>query len=127
LDLLKLDSDGTAYWYQSIAFHHLTSEGAFIPEIGSWKCQDDGSLLVTTVGTLFTGTGTDLVMDQNSRFTQKLTVVDSNTLLPTHRIETVIPLASDPLGPGVAGGCTPMNPCAPFAYKRIKTLASDIP
>lgn len=126
---LKLDSDGTAYWYDSAAFQLILTTGTFIPHIGSWKCLDDGSLLVTTIGTNYDGIAVDTQINQNERLTEKLTVVDSNTLQPTHRIFTAIPLADDPQGPGVLiSACTPTGtPCAPVAYKRVKPNPSDIP
>lgn len=130
MDQLRLNSDGTAYWYQSAAFHHLVSEGAFNPHIGSWKCLDDGSLLVTTIGSNYRPTvpAGDIELFQNERFTEKLTVVNNDTYQPTHRIFTSFLLLDDPLGSnGVATGCTPLNPCAPYAYKRVKPFPSDIP
>jgi len=128
MDQLKLGSDGTAYWNNSAALQTLITTGTFIPYIGSWKCLSDGNLLVTTIGTNALPSGGDLVLDSTARFTEKLSVLDSNTLQPTHRIFTSILLSDDPLGSGVASGCTPTGtPCSPVAYKRVKPNASDIP
>jgi hypothetical protein len=129
IDQLKLGSDGTAYWYQSTSFDLLFTTGTFIPEIGSWKCLEDGSVLVTTIGTNYEVSGGDMHILENQRTTQKLSVVDNDTLQPTHRIFTNTLLSADPFGPGVvqANSCTPSNPCAPFAYKRVKPKPSDIP
>ena len=131
IDQLTLGIDGTAYWYQSSSFDLLLTAGTYIPEVGSWKCLADGSVLVTTIGTSYFSTiGVDIYKDQNTRFTQKLSVVGIDTLQPTHRIITYIPLANDPLGPGVVdltSTCTPsVNPCPAFLYKRVKPLTTDI-
>lgn len=124
LDQLKLGSDGTAYWYQSTAFDLMISTGSFIPEIGSWKCQRDGTLVVTTIGVNYHSLGTDIAKDSNTRFTQKLSVVDSNTLQNISRVQRIFALTDDPLGPlGIPG---PPNTSV-FQYKRVKPLPSDIP
>jgi hypothetical protein len=138
IDQLKLGIDGTAYWFQSSSFD-LILTGTYIPQIGSWTCLNDGTVLVTTIGTNFSqnspfgdipqpGQPLDINIFQNVRFTQKLSLVDGNTLQPTHRINTDIPLSSDPLGPGVASGCNPSGtPCNPAPYKRIRPQLTDIP
>jgi len=125
LDQLKLGSDGTAYWYQSTAFDLLVSQGSFIPEIGSWKCLRDGTLVVTTIGVNYhTVGGQDIAKDSNHRFTQKLSVVDSNTLQTISRVARNFALTDDPLGPlGVPGPTS----TAVFQFKRVKPLPSDIP
>ena len=132
MDQLKLSSDGTAYWYQSTAFDLMLTAGTYIPEIGSWKCLNDGSVLVTTVGTNYDSTGGDIHISQNTRFTQKLTVVNNDTLQPTDRITTDTALSDDPLGPGVVqpfpSSCTAsVNSCDPSSYRRVKPLITDIP
>ena len=128
MDQLTLSIDGTAYWYQSSAFDFFVTAGSFIPQVGSWTCLLDGSVLVTTVGSDFLPNGGgDLRIANNNRFTQKLTVVNSDTLLPTHRTSTITPLANDPLGPGTSTSCRPTaTPCGPSVYKRIKPVAADI-
>lgn len=124
LDQLKLGSDGTAYWYENIAFDQPIHTGSFIPEIGSWKCQKDGTLVVTTIGAQYNGTGADLVKFSNHRFTQKLSVVDSNTLQNISRVARDFALTDNPLGPlGIASLPNP----DPFQYIRVKPLPSDIP
>jgi len=135
IDQLTLGIDGTAYWFQSSSFDFFLT-GAFIAEVGSWTCLVDGSVLVTTVGSNYQGIGgdianpgaqLDITIFENSRFTQKLSVVDRNTLQPTHRITTQIPLSNDPLGSGTAGGCSPLGtPCSPSPYKRIRPLLTDL-
>jgi hypothetical protein len=71
----------------------------------------------------------DINISVNHRSTQKLSVVDRDTLRQTHGIPTRIPLSNDPLGPGVVGrACTPSGtPCNPAPYKRIKPQVTDIP
>jgi hypothetical protein len=129
IDQLKLDIDGTAYWFQSSSFDQFIAQGAFIPEVGSWTCLPDGSVLVTTVGTNYQSTGTgDISINANKRTTQKLVVLDFNTLRETHRIFTETTLSSDPLGPGTASGCTPTGTvCDPGLFRRIRPVLTDIP
>lgn len=49
IDQLTLGLDGTAYWFASSSFD-LILQGAFTPEVGSWTCLEDGTVLVTTLG-----------------------------------------------------------------------------
>ena len=123
LDQLKLGSDGTAYWYQSTAFDLLVSQGSFIPEIGSWKCLKDGTLVVTTIGVNYhTVGGQDIAKDSNSRFTQKLSVVDSDTLQNIQSVFRFFALTDDPLNP--TGGI-PTDSFAVFQYKRVRPITSE--
>jgi hypothetical protein len=139
IDQLTLNIDGTAYWFNSGSFDYILL-GAFIPETGSWTCLPDGTVLVTTIGSIYfqnspsgdvpqTGQPLDINIASNHRFTQKLSVVDHDTLQPTVMIGTHIPLANDPFGPGTVGrgSCKPSGtPCNPAPYKRIKPLLTDI-
>jgi hypothetical protein len=141
IDQLKLGIDGTAYWFSSASFDFIL-QGAIIPQIGSWTCLDDGTVLVTTIGSAYgnqspfgdipqLGQPLDINIAKNRRFTEKLSVVDRDTLRPTHLITTLIPLSNDPLGPGVVtrGSCTPSGtPCNPsLTYRRIRPQLTDIP
>jgi len=126
LDQLKLSSDGTAYWYQSTSFDLLVTAGSFIPQIGSWKCQEDGTLLVTTIGVTYRSTGTDEVKDSNERFTQKLSVVDDDTLQVITRVFKDFPLSTDPLDPAAVPSSTRIGSTV-FQFKRVKPVPSDIP
>lgn len=76
LDQLILAKDGTAYWYQSSAFDLFISGGTYIPQIGSWKCIDRKNLVVTTVGVNYANAGSDIIKNANTRFTQKISVID---------------------------------------------------
>jgi hypothetical protein len=139
IDQLTLGIDGTAYWFNSGSFDFIL-QGAIIPEIGGWTCLDDGTVLVTTIGSAYGNHSPfgdipqpsqplDINIDINLRLTQKLSVVDRDTLRQTHGINTRIPLSNDPLGPGVVGRvCTPSGtPCNPAPYRRIKPQITDIP
>jgi len=140
IDQLTLGIDGTAYWFSSSSFD-LILLGTFTPEIGSWTCLADGTVLVTTIGSEYLqnspsgdvpqpGQPLDINISVNIRITQKLSVVDLNTLRQTGRTITRISLSNDPLGPGVVGGgsCTPSGkPCDPSPYRRIRPQLTDIP
>ena len=140
IDQLTLTIDGRAYSFSSAAFD-LILLGTSMPEIGSWTCLEDGTVLVTTITTGYfqispfgdvpqPGQQLDITIGANFRITQKLSVVNHDTLRVTHSIGTRIPLSNDPLGPGVVGrgACTPTGtPCNPSPYRRIKPQITDIP
>jgi hypothetical protein len=140
IEQLTLGIDGTAYWFKSSSFDSILL-GAFTPQIGSWTCLDDGTVLVTTIGSSYGNTSPfgdipqpgqplDIILGANQRQTSKLSVVDRDTLRQTHSIGTRIPLSNNPLGPGVVGrgSCTPSGtPCDPSPYKRIRPQLTDIP
>jgi len=140
IDQLTLRIDGTAYWFSSGSFD-LILLGTIIPQIGSWTCLDARTVVVTTIGSEYLqnspagdvpqpGQPLDINISVNLRLTQKLSVVDIDTLRMTDRIVTRVPLSNDPLGPGVLGGssCTPSGkPCNPAPYKRIRPQVTDIP
>jgi hypothetical protein len=140
INQLRLGVDGTAYWFSSAAFD-LILLGTSMPGIGSWTCLEDGTVLVTTVTTgyfqispfgdvLQPGQQLDITIGANFRITQRLSVVDRDTLRVTHSIGTRVSLSNDPLGPGVVGrgACTPTGtPCNPAPYRRIRPQVTDIP
>jgi len=140
IDQLTLNMDGTVYSFSSGAFD-LILEGTTIPGGGSWTCLKDGTVLVTTIRSEYLqnspsndvpvpGQPLDINISVNLRITNKLSVVDSNTLQETHRIVTRVPLSDDPFGPGTLGGssCTPSTqPCSTAPFRRIKPQATDIP
>jgi hypothetical protein len=140
IDQLTLGIDGTVYSFSSAAFD-LILLGTSNPGIGSWTCLDDGTVLVTTIRSEYLqnspsgdipqpGQPLDINISVNIRVTNKLSVVDLNTLQETRRIVTRVPLSNDPFGPGVLGGSScmpPAKPCNPAPYKRIRPLVTDIP
>lgn len=140
IDQLVLHSDGTAYWHQSTALESpLTgvNGGTSIPEIGTWNCVDEDTLVVTVIGENYhseqspdpddgTNILRDFVPDARDRLTLRLDVQDRDTLVRNYFIErqfalTVNPLdpASVPLEPPNIGTNTPV-------YKRVPVLTSDI-
>ena len=139
-DQLMLNVDGTAYWFNSAAFDQILL-GTSIPSVGSWTCLADGTVLITTVGSSYLqnspygdvpqpGQPLDINLANNIRITQKLTILDPETLQQIDRIVTRVALSDDPLGPGVLGvsSCFPSgNPCNPAPYKRIRPKITDIP
>ncbi|SRR5579864_554026 len=137
---LTLGIDGTAYSFSSAAFD-LILQGTTNPQVGSWTCLEDGTVLVTTIGSEYRqnspfgdvplpGQPLDINISVNLRVTHKLSVVNRDTLRETHRIVTRVALSDDPFGPGVLGGssCTPSGkPCNQAPYRRIKPQLTDIP
>jgi len=139
IDQLTLHIDGTAYWFSSASFD-LILLGTITPQIGSWTCLNAGTVLVTTIGSEYLqnspsgdipqpGQPLDIRISVNLRFTQKLSVINLNTLQQTRRTNTRISLSNDPLGPGAigSGSCSPSGkPCDPAPYKRIRPHLADI-
>ena len=137
LDQLILSLDGRASWFNTGSFDQFFL-GGFSPEVGSWTCLADGSVLVTTVGAEYSqnspfgdvpqpGQPLDINIFDNLRFTQKLSIIDRDTLQQTHRTSTRTDLSADPLGPGAVRACSPTGtPCNPAPYRRVKPTASDI-
>ena len=126
LDQLVLGKGGTAYFYRSTSFDLMLTTGSFIPEIGSWKCNDDGTLVVTTIAVNYAPvSGPDLAKYQNRRRTQKLSVVDSNTLQSIIRVSRYFALTDDPLGSNWIG--SPVSDTTQFVFKRVKPFKSDLP
>src|SRR5438270_3606323 len=85
IDQLTLSVDGTAYWSDSRFFDRILL-GSGLPEVGSWTCLADGSVLVTTIGTTYLqnspsgdvpqpGQPLDIDIANNVRITQKLSIV----------------------------------------------------
>ncbi len=140
IDQLVLGLDGTAYWFNSGALDRILL-GSSIPEVGAWTCLADGSVLVTTIGSTYlqnspsgdvpqSGQPLDINISNNVRITQKLSIVDHDTLAQIDRIVTRTSLSSDPQGAGTLGSssCTPSTtPCSTARYRRIKPKASDLP
>jgi len=139
VDQLTLHVDGTAYWFNSSAFD-LILFGTYNPQVGSWTCLADGTVLVTTLGSEYlqnspsgdipqTGQPLDINLSTNIRITRKLSVVDLDTMQTTAQVITRVSLDNDPLGPGIIGqsSCKPTgNPCNQAPFRRIKPLLSDI-
>jgi hypothetical protein len=139
VDQLTLHVDGTAYWFNSSAFD-LILFGTYNPQVGSWTCLADGTVLVTTLGSEYLqnspsgdtpqpGQPLDINLSTNIRITRQLSVVDVDTMQTTAQVITRVQLGNDPLGPGAIGrsACKPTgNPCNQAPYKRIKPLLTDI-
>lgn len=140
IDQLTLNIDGTAYSSWSGAFDSILL-GTTTPGVGSWTCLDDGTVLVTTIRSEYLqfspfgdvpqpGQPLDINVSVNLRVTNKLSVLDGNTLQETDRIVTRVPLSDDPFGSGARGGssCTSLGkPCNSSPYKRIRPQLTDIP
>lgn len=140
IDQLVLNLDGTAYWFNSGAYDRILL-GTGLPEVGAWTCMADGSVLVTTIGSTYlqnaptgdvpqSGQPLDINISNNLRITQKLTIIDHDTLAQIDRIVTRTTLTSDPQGAGTLGSssCSPTTTaCNAARYHRIKPKASDLP
>jgi len=129
MDQLRLSVDGGAYYYSSAAFDLLITGGTLIPSVGSWTCQADGSVLVTTIGSQYGPNGSgDITITVNERRTFKLLVVNGNTLQPANIVVTTTDLTGDPFGSGTVSSCGGSSGilCDAANYKRVVPQASDL-
>jgi hypothetical protein len=137
IDQIIVNRDGTAYWNQSTQFERLMTTGSVLESIGTWKCINDSTLIMTTISAVYRSEGVpdpfqigelvpDLVTDLWERETQRFHVVNKNTLERTFVIFKQFGLGDDPLS-------TSANPINEFIsdssriYGRVPVLTSDIP
>jgi hypothetical protein len=126
---LNLQSDGTVFQYWT-GFLDLMLEGTGSPYVGSWKCRDDGKLVVTLITATFLQTTdthgspatVDVLLQNHSRITMLFTVTDGDTLTRTQARSRTYSVTEDPSDP-TAGTLTPLNTSV-VVYKRL--VASDV-
>lgn len=128
---LNLQSDGTAFQYWT-GFPDLMLQGTGSPYVGSWKCRDDGKLVVTLItATYLQTTNThgnpapfDLLLQNHSRITSLFTVTDRKTLTRTEARSRVYSVTEDPSDP-TAGTLHPLNTTV-VVYKRLVASDADL-
>src|SRR5262249_51520747 len=125
---LNLQSNGTANQYWTGVLDYPINTGSASPETGSWKCREDGILVVTLLRGIYLPTGPtantalpDIQLGAYVRTTYMFSVEDDNTLTRIalrNRTYTVIQDPTDPNG----GTLHELNTTA-LSYKRL--IASD--
>jgi hypothetical protein len=139
---LNLHSDGTADQYWTGFPDYLMELGSASPWIGSWKCRDDGKLVVTLLHATYSQTPpsaacntgpvcvptADIALDPitaHVRSTYLFSVENNNNTL--RRVQSRARYYSpteDPTDPG-AGSLRPLMPDQ-VVYKRFKASDADL-
>src|SRR5215813_4057131 len=103
---LNLHGDGTAFQYWTGFPDALLTTGTNSPYMGSWKCRQDGQLVVTLITAVFQPTTVthgpapvDLLLDIHARTTYLFTVTDEDTLTRTEARSRIYTTADDPSDP----------------------------
>ena len=128
---LNLQSDGTAFQYWT-GLPDLMLEGTGSPYVGSWKCRDDGKLVVTLITASFLQTTdthgspatVDLLLQNHRRITYLFTVTDGDTLTRTEARARTYSVTEDPSDP-TAGTLRPPNTSV-VVYKRLVASDADL-
>ena len=137
IDQMIFSRDGTVYWNQSTQFDHPITAGTTLESIGTWKCTDATTLVMTTISTIYRSEGVpdpfqigdlvpDLVPDLWERETLRFHVVNKNTLEKNYTVFRQFALTDDPLSPTA----TPINTLTSAnvsTFTRVRVLTSDIP
>lgn len=122
LDQFIFNIDGSVYFNQSSALNLPAINGTFIPEVGSWKIVGD-YVFVTVIGAASAPVPGDLALSSYFRFTQKLKIIDKNTLQAIHRVNRQINLNEDPL---TAEGTVILDSDVRFFIRKVKVKPDDL-
>ena len=129
---LNLQSDGTAFQYWTAFPDLMLNGGTGTPYVGSWKCRDDGKLVVTLISAVYTSTTdthgnpslVDLLLLFHQRVTYLFTVTDGDTLTRTEARARRYSVTEDPSDP-TAGTLRPLDTTV-VVYKRLVASDSDL-
>lgn len=110
----------------------MLNAGTGTPYVGSWKCRDDGKLVVTLINAGYTSTTdthgnpslVDLLLLFQPRVTYLFTVTDGYTLTRTQARSRRYSVTEDPSDP-TAGALRPLDTSA-VEYKRLVASDSDL-
>jgi hypothetical protein len=128
---LTLNADGTAsqYWTGFLDFQNTAGTGS--PWIGSWKCRNDGKLVVTMLRATYLPSSNpnvipppDIELTAHVRNTYMYSVVDENTLTRIQARARVYTPAQDPTD--AAGGTLGNLSTAVVEYKRLVASDADL-
>jgi hypothetical protein len=133
---LNLHSDGTADQYWTGFTDYLMELGTASPWIGSWKCRNDGKLVVTLIRALYYPIpsspacvfpcvpGADVELGVHVRSTYLFSVENSNTLKRIKARARAYGVTDDPSDPA-AGTLQPLS-LTEVIYKRLKASDADL-
>ena len=131
-----LHGDGTAIEENTAGPDLLLSGGTVSSRIGSWRCRNDGMLVVTLIWAAYLPTAdavnhgivptppVDVLLSNHFRITFLLSVTDANTLTRTQaRVRTYDP-TQDPTDP--TGGVLGRLNTTVLVYKRVVASDADL-
>ena len=129
---LNLQSDGTAFQYWTAFPELMLNGGTGTPYVGSWKCRDDGKLVVTLINAGYTSTTdthgnpslVDLLLLFHQRVTYLFTVTDGDTLTRTQARARRYSVTEDP-SDSTAGTLRPLDTTV-VVYKRLVASDADL-
>jgi hypothetical protein len=137
---LNLQSDGTALQNWTGFLDIPLSSGTASPYIGSWKCREDGKLVVTLINAIYAPTRdalndvlhpllpfrppVDLLLLFHQRVTYLLSVTDVNTLTRIQARARTYDVTQDPSDPD--GGTLGALDTSEFTYKRVVASDADL-
>ena len=135
---LTLHSDGTATEETTAAPDIMLSGGTTSSRVGSWKCRNDGQLVVTLIFATYLPTTdavnhasgvlatppVDILLLQHNRTTYLFSVTDANTLTRTQSRTRRYAATEDPTDP-TGGVLRPLNTDV-VVYKRLVASDADL-
>jgi len=130
---LQLHNDGTAWMTATAYYDYMINYGTNSPAVGSWKCRDDGKVVVSVLqGILYpiiAGTAADLPyadvsLDQHINTTYLFSVDGPNTITQTQSRGRTYGPAEDPTDP--AGGVLGTLRTTPRVYTRFTASDADL-
>ena len=134
---LNLHSDGTVTSEFDGAPDTMLSFGLSTPLVGSWKCRNDGKLVVTVIFAIYAPTTdainhpsvpapppVDLFLLQHNRATYLFSVTDANTLTRIQSRNRVYDPTQDPSDP-TGGVLRPLNTNV-VVYTRLVASDADL-
>lgn len=129
---LTFHADGTISQYWTGFPDYMISTGTGSPWIGSWKCRENGNVLVNVIGATYLpspadpnyGLLDDVKLSSHFRSTYVFNIDDNNTMTRIKaRARTYLP-ADDPTDPN--GGTLGTLSTTPLVYKRLVVSAVDL-
>jgi len=130
---LNLHSDGTATQYWTGADDYIINAGTGSPWIGSWKCRDDGKLVVTLITANYTPVApgsnpnvgaADIRLIHHFRTTYLFSVDSENTLTRVQVRSRTYGPNDDPTDP--AGGTLGTLSTTTETYTRLGASDADL-
>jgi hypothetical protein len=135
---ITLHSDGTTTEFNTGAPDLMLSTGTISSPIGSWKCRNDGQLVVTRIWAVYFPTTdavnhssgvlatppVDILLVQHRRATYLFSVTDANTLTLTQSRIRRYTATEDPTDP-TGGVLLPLN-TGVVEYKRLVASDADL-
>ena len=128
---LVFTNSGSVILHSASALDLAINVGASGLTVGSWKCRDDGKLVVTSLVAgyypLSITANTphpDMSLEMQIRATSLFEIVDNNTLRRIQQRARIYRIDEDPTDPS-AGSLSPLS-TIPLEYKRLEASDADL-